>query len=172
MPIATMSIKRIISVSQVGTLPDSFSAACGSVGVVASLGVAVDGSLVAVSLGSAEAGSVGDPVALDEPGDDAGTLELGEVVGEVVDAVVDAVVGVGEGADEVGAVADVRVGRGVLVLVGVFVGVGVGWVVGVGLGAARTGAATPGARRAAPCCQASATAPPSGTSSEVAPSVA
>jgi hypothetical protein len=78
------------------------------------------------------------------------------------------------GAADVGvALGDVDVGG--LVGVGFGVGVdlgpgfGVGFGVGEGAGAACTGAASAGVRRAEPCCQARATAPPSGTWSPPTP---
>lgn len=167
MPIATSSIARIASVSQVGTRPDSSSAARGSV-VGESVGVVVDGAGADVSLGEV--------VAVVEDGAEGLDGGRSVVAGPLGSAVADALgadsVGVAVGvveaddvADGVGVVVGVRAGGGV----GFFVGDGVGF--SLGLGAACTGAATAGVRRAAPCCQARATAPPSGTSRDVTASL-
>jgi hypothetical protein len=91
------------------------------------------------------------------------------------EAVPDGDAGVAVGEPEV--VVGVAVGVGVGVGVGFGdgcgeregLGFGVGVLVGDGAGAAWTGAARPGVRRAVPCCQARATDPPSGTWSPPTP---
>jgi hypothetical protein len=154
----------MVTVSQVGTVLDCSPVALDSAGSVVSLGVAAEGSaegsVGADSLRPAVADAEGEPVGLDE-GDVEGELlavdSLGSSVGD--EDLVGDVAGADEVADGVGVAVGVRVGF--------VVAVGVGVLVGVGLGAAPTGAATPGVRRAGPCCQTSATAPPSGTSRDV-----
>lgn len=165
----------MINETQVGTLRDSVSAALGvtgstrgSVALDAGASEAVDDAVASLSTGSPGAadlvtsGDATDPLgavvgAADFVGT-AGVLAV-EADGVFTSVGVDGVVG---------GVVPLPVGFGLDVGLLLPVGPGDG-VVEVGAGSLFTGAATAGGRRVLPCCQARATAPPSGTSSPVTP---
>ena len=160
---ATRSRLRVVSVSQVGTRAASsagsaVASGCSGTGVGVSVAPAAEvrevrGVVRGVRPGELEGAplDVADAVALGVAG---AVLLGGGVAGAVLLGGGLAGVALDETGDDLGV--------GVLgdAFVGVFDGDG---------GTARTGAAVPGTRRVLPCCQASATAPPSGTFRPVTP---